>query len=79
MIRKRKIVRAPSLVETFPNIIQQFEVDVDATRISLISKNILLFVFRFLEKYSLTPCLKLLRLFNNFKHGGKLFQIAGVK
>ena len=50
MTRKSKIVRAPSLVETFPNIIQQFEIDVDATRIALISKNILLFVFQFLEK-----------------------------
>ena len=50
MARKSKIVRAPSLVETFPNIIQQFETDVDATRIALISKNILPFVFQFLEK-----------------------------
>ena len=50
MTGKSKIVQAPSLVETFPNIIQQFEKDVDVTRIALISKNILLFVFQFLEK-----------------------------
>ena len=48
--RKFKIVRAPSLVETFQNIKQQFEIDVDATCTALISKNILLFVFHFLEK-----------------------------
>ena len=48
--RKIKIVRAPSLVETLPNIKQQFETDVDAIRTALISKNILLFVFQFLEK-----------------------------
>ena len=48
---KSKIVRAPSLVvETFPNIKQQFEIDVDATRVALISKNVLFFVFQFLEK-----------------------------
>ena len=35
---------------TFPNIKQQFEIDVDATRVTLISKNILLFAFQFLEK-----------------------------
>ena len=56
MAGKSKIVRAPSLVETFPNIMQQFEIDVDVT-----------------------PCLKLLRLFDDFKHLGKLFQIVGVK
>ena len=50
MTGKSKIVQAPLLVETFPNIIQQFEIDVDATRIALISKNILLFVFLILEK-----------------------------
>ena len=50
MTGKSKIVRAPSLVETFPNIIHQVEVDVDATSIALISKNIVLSVFQFLEK-----------------------------
>ena len=53
MIRKSKIVQAPSLVETIPNIKQQFEIDVDAKRTTLISKNILLslmFVFQFLGK-----------------------------
>ena len=50
MAGKLKIIQTPSLVETFPNIIQQFEIDADATRIALISKNILLFVFQFLEK-----------------------------
>ena len=50
MAGKLKIIQTPSLLETFPNIIQQFEIDVDATRITLISKNILLFVFQFLEK-----------------------------
>ena len=50
MAGKSKIIQTPSLVETFPNIIQQFEIDVDATLIALISKNILLFVFQFLEK-----------------------------
>ena len=49
MIRKQKMVRAPSLVEIFPNIKQQFEIDVDAIRIALVSKNILLFVFQFIE------------------------------
>ena len=29
---------------------QQFDIDVDATRTALISKNIVLFVFQFLEK-----------------------------
>ena len=48
--RKIKIGPAPSLVETFQNIKQQLEIDVDATRITFISKNILLFVFYFLEK-----------------------------
>ena len=48
MTGKSKIVRARSLVITFPNIKQQFEIDVDATRITLISKNILLFVFQFI-------------------------------
>ena len=48
--RKSKIVQAPSLVETFPNIKQQFEIDVDATCVTLISKNILFFIFQFLEK-----------------------------
>ena len=48
--REIKIVQAPSVVETFPNIKQQFEIDVDATRTALISKNILIFVFQFLEK-----------------------------
>ena len=43
------MVRAPSLVEIFPNIKQQFEIDVDAIRIALVSKNILLFVFQFIE------------------------------
>ena len=43
-------VQAPSLVETFPNIKQQFEIDVDATCVTLISKNILFFIFQFLEK-----------------------------
>ena len=48
---KSKIVRAPSLVvETFPKIKQQFEIDVDVTRVTLISKNVLFFVFQFLEK-----------------------------
>ena len=50
MTGKSKIVQAPSLVETFPNIKQQFEIDVDMTCTALISKNILLFVFQFLEK-----------------------------
>ena len=48
--RKIKIVRAPSLAETLTNIKQQFETDVDAIRTAFISKNILLFVFQFLEK-----------------------------
>ena len=48
--REIKIVQAPSVVETFPNIKQQFEIDVDATRTALISKNILIFVYQFLEK-----------------------------
>ena len=43
-------VQAPSLVETFPNIKQQFEIDVDATCVTVISKNILFFIFQFLEK-----------------------------
>ena len=46
----RKIVRVPSLTETFPNIKQKFEIDVDAARVTLLSKNILFFVFQFLEK-----------------------------
>ena len=50
MTGKSKIVRVPLLVETSPNIKQQFEIDVDAIRIALISKNTLLFVFQFLEK-----------------------------
>ena len=50
MIGKSKIVRAPSLVEIFSNIIHQFEINVDARRTALISKNILLFVFQFLGK-----------------------------
>ena len=50
MTGKSKIVQAPSLAETFPNIKQQFEIDVDMTCTALISKNILLFVFQFLEK-----------------------------
>ena len=50
MTGKSKIVRAPSPVETFPNIKQQFEIDVDATHVTLIRKNILLLVFQFLEK-----------------------------
>ena len=47
---KSKIVRVPSLTETFPNIKQKFEIDVDAARVTLLSKNILFFVFQFLEK-----------------------------
>ena len=39
-----------SLVETFPNIKQQFGIDVDVALGTLISKNILFFVFQFLEK-----------------------------
>ena len=39
MTGKSKRVRAPSLVQRFPNIIQQFEIDVNVTRIALISKN----------------------------------------
>ena len=39
-----------SLVEAFPNIKQQFGIDVDAALGTLISKNILFFVFQFLEK-----------------------------
>ena len=50
MTGKSKIVRVLSLEETFPNIKQQFEIDVDATRIVLINKNILLFDFQFLEE-----------------------------
>ena len=50
MTGKSKIVRVLSLEETFPNIKQQFEIDVDATRVTLISKNILFFVFQLLEK-----------------------------
>ena len=34
--RKTKIVRASSLVETFLNIKQQFEIDVDTTRLKLL-------------------------------------------
>ena len=49
---KSKIVQALSLVETFPNIKQQFEIDVDATQVTLISKNNLFFVFQFFEKMS---------------------------
>ena len=63
---KSKLVRAPSLVETFPNIKQQFEIDVDATRTVSISKNILLFVFQFLEKMFFNTMLE--RVFDNFKH-----------
>ena len=63
---KSKIVPAPSLVETFPNIKQQFEIDVDATRTVSISKNILLFVFQFLEKMFFNTMLE--RVFDNFKH-----------
>ena len=48
--RNVKIIQAPSLLETFLNIKKQFEIDVDATCITLKSKNILLFVFQFLEK-----------------------------
>ena len=48
--RKIKLVQAPSLVEIFQNIKQQFEIDVDVIRTALISKNILLFVFHFHEK-----------------------------
>ena len=39
-----------SLVETFPNIKQQFGIDVDVALGTLISKNILFFVFQFFEK-----------------------------
>ena len=70
-----------SFTETFLNIKQQFEIDVDATCVTLISKNEIscsLF-FSVLKKCSLTPCLKLLKLFDNFKHVGKLFQNVGVK
>ena len=79
MTGKSKIVRAPSLVETFPNIEQQFEIVVDVTRVTLKSKKILFFVFQFLEKMFFNTMLKLLRLFDNFKHVDKLFQIVGVK
>ena len=34
MTGESKIVRAPSLVEAFPNMIQQFEIDIDAIRIA---------------------------------------------
>ena len=74
MTGKSKIVQAPSLVETLPNK-QQSEIDVDARCTALISKNILLFVFQFLE----TPCLKLLRVFDNLKHVDRLFQTVDVK
>ena len=50
MTGKSKIVQTLSLVETFPNMKQQFEIDADATRTALICENILLFVFQFLEK-----------------------------
>ena len=79
MTGKSKIVRAPSLVETFPNIEQEFEIVVDVTRVTLKSKKILFFVFQFLEKMFFNTMLKLLRLFDNFKHVDKLFQIVGVK
>ena len=78
MTGKSKVVRAPSLIETFLNIKQQFEIDVDATRTALISKNILLLVFQFPEKCSSTPCLKLLRVFDNFKHVGKLLVFSRI-
>ena len=45
-----EIVPVPSPVGTFLNIRQQFEIDVNKTRAALISKNIVLFVFQFLEK-----------------------------
>ena len=76
MTGKSKIVRAPLLVETFPNIKEQYETDVDATRTTLISCSLF---FSFLKKCSLTPCLKLLRVFDNFKHVGKLFHTVVVK
>ena len=59
MTGKSKIVRAPSPVETFPNIKQQFEIDVDATRLFFKSKNILFFVFQFLEKISFNTMFKI--------------------
>ena len=59
MAGKSKIIQTPSLVETFPNIIQQFEIDVDATHITLIKKTSCSLFFSFLKKYSLTSCLTL--------------------
>ena len=47
---KIKNSMSTSLVEVFPNIKQQFGIDVDAALGTLISKNILFFVFQFLEK-----------------------------
>ena len=77
--RKIKIAQAPSVVETFPNIKQQFRIDVDATRTALTSKNILLFVFQFLEKMFSNSMFELLRAFDNFKHMAKLLQTVGFK
>ena len=79
MTGKSKIVPAPSLVETFPNIIQQFEICLCDTHRFNKQKYLTLCFLSFLKKYSLTPCLKLLRLFDNFKHVGKLFLTVGVK
>ena len=66
--------------ETFQNIKHQFETDIDATSTALISKLANYFLlFIFLKKCSLTPYLKPLRVFDNFKHVGKLFQTVGIK
>ena len=68
-----------SLVETFQNIKQQFEIDVDVTPTALIRKNIWLLVFQFFEKVFFSNLLETLRVSDNFKHVGKLFQTVGVK
>ena len=63
--RKSKIVRAPSLVETFPNIKQQFEIDLDAMLTVLISKTSCSLFFSFLKNVFNAM---LLRVFDNSKH-----------
>ena len=75
---KSKIMQAPSLLETFSNIKKQFQTDVDATCIILISKNILLFVFQFFEKmfFNTMYCVNAVMSFDrcfSFKMEDRLF------
>ena len=79
MTGKSKIVRTLSLVETFSNVKQQFEIDADAIHTALNAKISYSLFFSILKKCFLTPCLKLLRIFDSFIHVGKLLQTFGVK